>query len=164
MALRHNVSIMRQPSFVREFDPKRGVSITTLAYEYPAEFRVPEHAHGADQLIYGICGVMEVVSGSSMWLVPPTFAIWVPAETPHQIHMPRPVSMRTLYFQPGLVHTPPLGSAVLHVTPLLRELILETVRIGASRRPQPRASPSRFISLAFGVRIFGADFRSASHR
>jgi AraC-like DNA-binding protein len=133
MVVCHNVSIVRQASILRDFDPKRGVSVTTLAYEYPAEFRVPEHAHGADQLIYAICGVMEVVSGSNMWLVPPTFAIWVPAEISHRIHMPRPVSMRTLYFRPGSVHTPKLSNAVLHVTPLLRELILETVRIGKLR-------------------------------
>lgn len=133
MALCHNVSIMRQASLLRDFDPKRGISVTTLAYEYPAEFQVPEHAHGADQLIYAICGVMEVVSGSNMWLVPPSFAIWIPAETSHRIHMPRPVSMRTLYFRPGSVRTTPLASAVLHVTPLLRELILEAVRIGELR-------------------------------
>jgi hypothetical protein len=76
---------------------------------------------------------MEVVSGSNMWLTPPSFAIWIPAETSHRIHMPRPVSMRTLYFRPGLVRTPPLASMVLHVTPLLRELILETVHIGKLR-------------------------------
>ncbi len=52
----HNVSIMRQASLLRDFDPKRGISVTTLAYEYPAEFQVPQHAHGADQLIYAICG------------------------------------------------------------------------------------------------------------
>ncbi len=124
---------MRHPSILRDFDPKRGTSVATLEYEYPAEFQVPEHAHGADQLIYAIRGVMEVFSGSKMWLTPPTFAIWIPAETSHRIHIPRPVSMRTLYFRPGLVGTPLLASAVLHVTPLLRELLLETVRIGKLR-------------------------------
>lgn len=124
---------MRQDGILRDFDPKPGVSVATLAYEYSAQFQVPEHAHGADQLIYAICGVMEVVSGSNMWLIPPSFAIWIPAETWHRIHMPSAVSMRTLYFRPGLVRTPPLASAVLHVTPLLRELILEAVRIGKLR-------------------------------
>jgi len=57
------------------------VSISTLAYEYPRGFHVPEHAHGADQLIYATGGVMEV----------------------------------------------------LHVTPLLRELIVEAVRMGNLR-------------------------------
>jgi len=134
--VRHNISPVRQLSILREFDPKRGISIATLAYEYPAGFQVPEHAHGSDQLIYAIRGVMEVFSGRNMWLVPPRSAIWLPAETCHRIDMPNAVSMRTLYFRPGLIRTPPLVSAVLHVTPLLRELILETVRIGNLRSRQ----------------------------
>ncbi len=127
---------MRQPAVLREFDPKRGVSVATLAYEYAPGFQVPEHAHGADQLIYAIRGVMEVVSGSNMWLIPPRFALWIPAETYHRIQMPSAVSMRTLYFRPRLVRTPLLAGAVLHVTPLLRELIVESVRIGKLRARQ----------------------------
>ena len=50
--------------------------------------------------------------------------------------MPGAVLMRTLYFRPGLVRRPPVASAVLHLTPLLRELILEAVRIGKLRARQ----------------------------
>ena len=113
-----------------EIHPKSGVSVATLAYEYPRGFRVPEHAHGADQLIYAIHGVMEVTAGQSVWLIPPHFALWIPARTQHRIHMPGTVSMRTLYLRPGLASTFSPGCAVLHVTPLLRELIVETVRVG----------------------------------
>jgi AraC-like DNA-binding protein len=124
---------MRHHGILRYYDPKRGVSVTTLAYEYRAGFRVPEHAHGSDQLIYATRGVMEVSSGQSMWLIPPHFALWVPSGTLHRIYMPGAVSMRTLYFRPGLISGLPPGCAVLHVTPLLRELIVETVRIGKIR-------------------------------
>ena len=124
---------MRHSSILRDFDPKRGVSVATLRYDYPPGFQVPDHAHGADQLIYAIRGPMEVVSTSSMWLLPPSFALWIPAGTCHRISMPCAVSMRTLYFRPGLVRTPPLANSVLHVTPLLRELILEAVRVGQLR-------------------------------
>ncbi len=41
--------------------------------------------------------------------------------------------MRTLYIRRGLVGALPSQCAVLHVTPLLRELIVETVRIGQLR-------------------------------
>jgi AraC-like DNA-binding protein len=116
-----------------EYDPKRGVSVATLAYEYPRGFRVPEHAHGSDQLIYAIRGAMEVSAGNSVWLIPPHFALWIPARTCHRIHMPGPVSMRTLYWRPGRVPPFSRGCAVLHVTPLLRELIVEAVRIGRLR-------------------------------
>jgi AraC-like DNA-binding protein/mannose-6-phosphate isomerase-like protein (cupin superfamily) len=124
---------MRHFGVVRDYDPKRGVSIATLAYEYPPGFQVPEHAHGSDQLIYAIRGVMEVSSGQSMWLIPPHFALWIPARTSHRIYMPGAVSMRTLYFRRELVHRPSPGCAVLHVTPLLRELIVEAVRVGQLR-------------------------------
>jgi AraC-like DNA-binding protein len=117
---------------LRYLDPKRGVSIATLAYEYTSGYRVADHAHGSDQLIYAIRGVMEVSSGQSAWLIPPHFALWIPAFTRHRIHMPRPVSMRTLYLRPGLAGLPS-RCEVLHVTPLLRELIVETVRLGQLR-------------------------------
>ena len=124
---------MRQGGVVTEFDPKRGVSIATLAYEYPSCFQVPEHAHGSDQLIYAISGIMEVSSDQSVWLIPPHFALWIPARTQHRIHMPGPVSMRTLYLRGHLSARSVPRCAVLHVTPLLRELIIETVCVGQLR-------------------------------
>jgi AraC-like DNA-binding protein len=114
-----------------EYDPKRGVSVATLAYEYPAGFQVTEHAHGSDQLIYAVSGLMEVHSGQSMWLVPPHFALWIPARCRHRIYMPGQVSMRTLYLRPGLVRERP--PTVLHLSPLLRELVVEAVCVGRLR-------------------------------
>jgi len=114
---------------ITKYDPKRGVLISTLAYEYPRGFRVAEHAHGSDQLIYATSGVMEVSAGQGVWLIPPHFAIWIPARTTHSIRMLGSVSMRTLYLRPGLVMGLPCTCMILYVTPLLRELIVETVRI-----------------------------------
>src|ERR1700685_2895355 len=133
MLSRHNVSLLRQNDVLTEYDPKRGVSIASLAYRYPSRFQVPEHAHGSDQLIYAISGLLEVSSDQSMWLIPPHFALWIPARTHHRIHMPGPVSMRTLYLRTGLTARFEPGCAVLHVTPLLRELIVETVSVGQLR-------------------------------
>lgn len=124
---------MRHDGILTEYDPKSGVAVATLAYEYPRGFRVPEHAHGSDQLIYAIRGAMEVSAGNSVWLIPPHFALWIPARTYHRIHMPVPVSMRTLYWRPVQVFPFSRACAVLHVTPLLRELIVEAVRIGQLR-------------------------------
>ena len=47
--------------------------------------------------------------------------------------MPGSVSMRTLYLRPELAARLEQGCAVLHVTPLLRELIVETVNVGQLR-------------------------------
>ena len=133
MLLRHTMSLLRHNSILTAFDPKRGVSVATLAYEYSSGFQVTDHAHGSDQLIYAVSGLMEVFAGQGVWLIPPHFALWVPARTRHRIHMFGPVSMRTLYLRAGLTARLEPHCAVLHVTALLRELIVETVLVGRLR-------------------------------
>jgi AraC-like DNA-binding protein len=123
---------MRQ-GILREYDPKTGVSISTLAYEYPAGHTVAEHAHGSDQLIYATRGVMEISAGQSLWLTPPHLAVWIPAETRHRIRMPGAVSMRTLYLRRGLLPRAPETCTVLQISPLFRELVVEAVRTGPLR-------------------------------
>ena len=127
---------MRQ-DFVAEYDPKPGVSISSLAYEYPRDFNVADHAHGSNQLIYATSGVMEISSGQRLWLIPPHFAVWIPARTVHRIRMPGTVSMRTLYLRRSLAGGLRPTCTVLHVTPLLRELVVEAVRIGQLRAKHP---------------------------
>jgi AraC-like DNA-binding protein len=112
---------------LREYDPKPGCSVSSLSYEYPRGFCVPQHAHASDQLIYAIRGLMEVSASRKLWLIPPHLAIWIPARTWHRIRMPNRASMRTLYFRVGIVRRSP-ACAVLHVSSLLRELVLEAVR------------------------------------
>jgi AraC-like DNA-binding protein len=127
--IRHNISIMRH-GVLTDYDPGPGVSISTFACEYSAGFNVPEHAHGSDQLIYATRGVMEISAGHSFWLIPPYFAVWIPARTFHKIRMPGVVSMRTLYLRRGIAPRLRAECTVLHVDPLFRQLVLETVRIG----------------------------------
>jgi AraC-like DNA-binding protein len=119
---------MRQ-KLITEYDPGHGAMISTLSYEYPRAYQVPEHAHGSDQLIYAIRGVMQVSVGRCLWLIPPHFGMWIPARIRHSISMPNAVSMRTLYMRRGLSAKLPLTCTVLHITPFLRELIVEAVRL-----------------------------------
>jgi AraC-like DNA-binding protein len=123
---------MRQ-SVQTAYDPPPGHSVATLAYEYPSRWKVPEHAHGSDQVIYATRGVMEITTEEGFWMIPPQFAVWIPAGTVHSIRMPAAVSMRTLYMKRGLVPRMPDRCAALHVAPLLRELIVEAVRMGKLR-------------------------------
>lgn len=118
---------------LREFDPKPGCSISTLSYEYPRGFDVTEHAHGSDQLIYAVRGLMEVSVNLKLWLIPPHLAIWIPARTVHRIHMPNAASMRTLYFRRGLIQRRSQVCALVRVSSFLRELILEAVCLGELR-------------------------------
>lgn len=120
-----------------QVEPGRGVTTSSLAFDYPAGCLVPAHAHLSDQLIYATRGVMEVVVKQSCWMIPPQFALWVPAGTRHKIRMPRAVSMRTLYLRSSTAKKMPRHCAVLHVTPLLRELIIEIVRLERLRARVP---------------------------
>jgi AraC-like DNA-binding protein len=123
---------MRQPP-QSSLDPGPGVSVATFARDYPREFHIAAHSHRSDQLVYADRGVMQVSSGQSLWVIPPHFGLWVPARTPHEIRMPTPVSMRTLYLRSGIAGRAPT-CAVLHIRPLLRHLIIEAVAIGNLRR------------------------------
>lgn len=145
--MRHNIARLRQ-GLITEYDPRRGVSVATLGYEYRRGFQVPAHAHGSDQLIYAVKGVMEVSAGQSVWLIPPHFAIWIPARTTHSIRMADAVSMRTLYMRPGLAAGLPITSTALHVSPLLRELILEAVRTSELKTCSPLHRAVRDVLIA----------------
>ena len=139
---------MRHGSINTQYDPRSGVSIATLAYDYPPAYRVPDHAHGSDQVIYATSGVMEIAVGQSLWLIPPQFAIWIPARTRHRIRMPGAVAMRTLYLKRDLAPSMSAQCRVLHVAPLLRELIVEAVRLGKLRDCDPLHTALRDLILA----------------
>lgn len=118
---RHIILDMRQ-----HFEPTRGISISSLAHEYPAGWQVPAHSHNCSQFLYASSGVMRLTFGRTLLLVPPQFAVFIPAQVVHSIKMPHAVSMRTLYLRHGLITD--RTRSVLYVRPLLRELILEAVR------------------------------------
>jgi hypothetical protein len=114
MTIRHKMSLMRQ-GFITEFGPKLGVLIATLAYDYPANYLVTEHAHASHQLVYAARGVMEVSAGRSFWLLPPRLAIWIPAKVKHSIRMPVGCFDANSYIRRGLAPRLPDVCAVLHV-------------------------------------------------
>jgi AraC-like DNA-binding protein len=90
---------------------------------------------------------MEIASGQSLWVLPPHFGLWIPARTEHTIRMPEQVSMRTLYLRSG-IHQSWTTCTVFHVTPLLRELIFEIVRVGRIRTRNPLECAFRDILVS----------------
>ncbi len=111
-------------------DTGDGFAVRSLAVTYRNKFTVSEHDHPWGQLVYGISGVMRVSAGGTIWFVPPTRAIWLPPRRPHTIVMQGDVAMRTLYLAPertvGLLDE----AVALEVSPLLRELVLQILKIG----------------------------------
>src|SRR5258708_6039446 len=102
--------------------------VRTLAAEFPDGRVIAPHAHAWGQLIYSVSGVMSVWTGQGSWVAPPHWAVWAPAGVAHSMRFAGATSLRTLYLRPGLALAS--NSAVIAVSPLLRELILRAVEIG----------------------------------
>jgi AraC-like DNA-binding protein len=73
---------------------------------------------------------MTVKTETGTWVVPPHRAVWVPAGIEHLEVMSGPVAARSLFFVPGLAKCLPKECTAVNVSPLLRELILATIRLG----------------------------------
>jgi len=118
------------------FDPRgdKRAQITTLIYDYPDQYQVPEHFHDQDQVVYACMGVMTVRTREGIWVVPPQRAVWIPAKVPHSISMHGAVSMRTLYLKPRLARGLPRTCQVINVSALLKELVLHACHIPALDR------------------------------
>ena len=95
--------------------------VVALADEYPARFVDPRHSHTRGQLLFAAAGVMSVVTDQASFVIPPQRAIWVPAGVSHELTCRSAVSVRTLYFEPGL--DLPDQCQVFEVSELLRALI-----------------------------------------
>ncbi|MBN0978946.1 helix-turn-helix transcriptional regulator [Pseudomonas hygromyciniae] len=103
--------------------------LEAYADNYRNDEVVHPHCHTQAQLIHGVTGVMVVSTAQGSWLVPSGHALWVPAETPHEIRMAGEVHMRTLFLMPEV--EPSLGRTcqVIEVSALLRELIVAATLI-----------------------------------
>jgi AraC-like DNA-binding protein len=125
---------------MRQLRPDGTVWVRTYPLTCLHDHTTARHAHEWDQLTYAASGVMRVHTESASWVVPPHRAVWLPAGTPHSEQLHAPVSVRTLYFAPGLARTLPSACSMVNVSTLLRELILRVSRIGALDRTKPTQS------------------------
>jgi AraC-like DNA-binding protein len=117
------MSIKRQKA-IRDPRGLKGNQLTTLGYDYPSGFQIPEHFHAEDQLVFASQGVMTVKTDQGVWVVPPLKAVWIPSGTVHAIGISGQVRMRTLYFAKGFIRNYSSKCTVMHVSSLMRELIL----------------------------------------
>jgi AraC-like DNA-binding protein len=109
-------------------------SLSRLAEDHPRGHYIAPHAHRRGQLVFARSGVMQVETEAGLWIVPPQRAVWVPPRMRHAIRCRSAVSLRTLYVSPTERRALPKSCAVLTVSPLLRELIIEL----CEGKPAPR--------------------------
>jgi AraC-like DNA-binding protein len=103
--------------------------IGALADEYADGFVDPRHSHARAQLLYGITGVMTVITDHASFVVPPQRAVWIPARIEHEVHCRGSVACRTVYVAADAVPGLPRSCRVIEVSELLRALIVEATRL-----------------------------------
>jgi AraC-like DNA-binding protein len=121
--------IRHDPALVRSF------GVTFLS---PGTVKYP--VQGWDQLIYATEGVVSVWTGSAQWVLPAHRALWVPDGVGHEVRIPGPASLRSVYLRARQARRMPRTCRAVNVPPLLRELILACVAAGAwsARKPAHR--------------------------
>jgi len=111
-------------------DPDHTKSNSPVTYhcpQYAQGHTVPWHHHDRAQLLYAHAGIMTVNTDVGRWTVPPQQAVWIPAGISHDVQMPCPVAMRSLYIRSDIAMKLSNECKVVEVTPLLRELIARLV-------------------------------------
>ncbi|HVS17588.1 MAG TPA: helix-turn-helix transcriptional regulator [Planctomycetota bacterium] len=102
----------------------------TLGLRLPAGHCIERHRHSWPQLVHATGGGLSIETSTGNWIVPHGHAVWIPGGFEHGARTTGQVRMRSLYVRPSEAGRLPARCRVLHVSPLLRELILEAVRIG----------------------------------
>ncbi|MBL8173517.1 MAG: helix-turn-helix transcriptional regulator [Bryobacterales bacterium] len=117
-----------------------GALVRTFGVTFLSPYTVRYPVAGWDQLIYATEGVLTVQTSEGVWVLPAHRALWVPDGVPHEIRIPGPASLRSIYLRARMARHLPRQCRAVNVPPLLRELILHCVGQGAllSRKPVHR--------------------------
>lgn len=99
------------------------------------------HTHPDHQLAWASSGVLTVVTDAATWVLPPTRALWIPAELPHETLAAGRATMRALYIRPDLCPISWPEPTPVAARQLLGELIayLDTEPLDAQRRGRAEA-------------------------
>ncbi len=115
------------PEIQRVQDIPRPIAAT--ATDYGPDDEIDWHSHPRAQLIYGISGVLTVITEAGRWVLPPERAVWVPAGIEHRNDIAGEVRMRSLFVTAEAAKAMPRNCCVVTVPALLRDLILEAVSV-----------------------------------
>ena len=103
--------------------------ITVRAQSIPARHEFPEHAHDWHQVVYAIDGVLMVTAENRSFVISPDQAVWLPSGIRHRVGSLLGAEFRSLWIAVDAGQNLPPAPAVLAVTPLLKELIVEAAAI-----------------------------------
>jgi AraC-like DNA-binding protein len=105
------------------------------------------HRHPLHQLAWSRAGLLTVRTDAGTWLLPPTMALWIPADVPHAIGSTDGAVMRSPYVAPDDCPVAWSQPTVVTVEPLLRDLIDHLTRAALPPAARRRAEAVLFDLL-----------------
>jgi len=103
--------------------------MTVRAQSIPARHYFPEHAHGWNQVVYAISGVLTVTMEGRSFVISPEQAVWLPTGLPHRVGSLLGAEFRSLWLADEAGAGLPKSPTVFGVSPLLQALIVEAAEI-----------------------------------
>ncbi len=76
-----------------------------------------------DYLLYAVSGALQLNVAGNSWRMPPSFAAWVPANTPICVDIDRPLTTCSVLTSPGFCTSLPDEPAVFQMSPMTRQMI-----------------------------------------
>ncbi|WP_353235763.1 helix-turn-helix transcriptional regulator [Diaphorobacter ruginosibacter] len=119
--------------------------VVVMENRWPAGTSTGWHSHPRGQLLYATEGVMVVHTDAGSWVIPPNRALWMVTGLRHTVTMSGDVLMRTAYIDVDKVPALPPVTCAINISPLLRELLVEAVRLSPTQEPMGR--DARLLAL-----------------
>src|ERR1700733_1094323 len=92
-------------------------------FPMPTGTRFEWHTHSDHQLAWSPEGVLIVLTDAGTYILPPTRALWIPADTPHETRASGAAILQSAYLRPARCPITWTDPSPVVVTPLLAELI-----------------------------------------
>ncbi len=132
-----NVGHMRSPRIDRVDHLPRPV--IGLAHDYVDGFLIEPHEHRRGQLMNATSGLIVLTTPEGKWVMPPHRGMWIPSRVRHSVRAVGLVRMQSLYVETDRLGTMASTCQVVEITPFMRSLIGEVVRLDLDIDPDLRS-------------------------
>lgn len=103
--------------------------MTVRAQSIPARHYFLEHAHGWNQVVYAVAGVLTVAVEGRSFVISPEQAVWLPTGLRHRVGTLLGAEFRSLWLADEAGAGLPESPTVFGVSPLLQALIVEAAEV-----------------------------------
>ena len=119
--------------------------LRAVSVGFSSGYRWRAHRSDWGQLIWASRGVITVNVGPSLWVVPPDVAVWMPPTLAHDVRLSGQGVLRRVYLVRTLCRRLPPEPRLMHLAPLLRELLRRALKLGTLDRAVP--AEARVLAL-----------------